>query len=95
MPIYYAYVFTLIGVIISIFLPSIWKWAFNPEKSYKGLIELIKNALTKPAVRKILFASVIAIVVVMIFDDEIITRKVAFMNGLCWQSVLARIGVEV
>jgi hypothetical protein len=92
----YAYLWTFAGVMLSFIFPPLLKSAgvgskLNPDSKISLVMPSLKTLLTNRYVAITLLSLVVSLIVVAILGDQLDTWGLAVINGLGWQSILARV----
>ena len=86
-----AYLWTVFGIFLSLVIPEMIKILKDSEERRKGLKIILLNIFTKRVLATIILPLAAGFVIVIIFGEDLDTKKIAFMNGFCWQSLLDRV----
>jgi hypothetical protein len=77
----------LVGVVVSIVIPIIVKWAVVPENNRKGILEYTRIVLN-PYVKAGIAAIIISLLILVFAPEDLDNWKAAAMLGLGWQSFI-------
>jgi uncharacterized membrane protein YbjE (DUF340 family) len=96
MTLLHAYFWTVIGVLISFALPPLLRAAgtdknLNPTASISAVLPVLKRLLTNRYFVTTILSLIVALIVVALLGGQMKTWNMALINGLGWQSILARV----
>lgn len=96
MTVFQAFLWTFAGVLISFILPPLFKAAgiggnLNPGTKLKVVLPALKTLLTNRYVVTTILSLVVSLIVVALLGNQIDTWNLALINGLGWQSIIARV----
>lgn len=77
----------LFGVVVSIVIPIVIKWAAIPDNQRKGILDYTRSVLN-PYVKAGIAAIIISLLILVFAPEDLDNWKAAAMLGLGWQSFI-------